>query len=251
MKRWTCLAFSMLTIAVPAVQAEEPSVSFTRDIRPILSDACFACHGPDENTREGGFRLDSKDSALGTADTGSHPIVPGDLNASELWQRITSDDPDLKMPPADSNKSLKPEDIEKIRVWIEQGAAWREHWAFMAPTRPELPSVENESWPRNEIDRFILSRLDQEKLSPAAEADKITLLRRVTFDLTGLPPTPADVDAFLTDDSPEAYERVVDRLLRSPRYGEHMARYWLDAARYGDTHGLHLDNYREMWPYRD
>jgi hypothetical protein len=157
----------------------------------------------------------------------------------------------MRMPPAETNKSLTADEIELIRRWIEQGADWKEHWSLIAPERPSLPEVQDPSWPRNEIDRFILKRLEQEGLKPAPEADKTTLIRRVTFDLTGLPPTTEEVDAFLADDSPDAYERLVDRLQQSPHYGEHQARFWLDAARYGDTHGLHLDNYREMWPYRD
>ncbi len=241
----------VLLSRVPTTLAAEKSIDFNRQIRPLLSDKCYACHGPNEAAREGGFRLDKKDSALGEADSGAHPIVPGDPAASEVYERLTTDDEFQRMPPAETNKSLAPEEIELIRRWIEQGAVWKEHWAFVAPQRPPLPEVQNKVWPRNELDYFILSRLEQEELHPAAEADKTTLIRRVTFDLTGLPPTPDEVDAFLADDSPEAYERLVDRLLESPHYGEHMARYWLDAARYGDTHGLHLDNYREMWPYRD
>lgn len=226
-------------------------LDFTRDIRPILSDKCFACHGPDSEQRQGGFRLDLKESALGEADSGLHPIVPGDPQASELIARITSDDESLRMPPAESTKKLSDEEIRQIKQWIAAGAPWQEHWSFIPPTRPQLPAVQNGDWPCNPIDQFILARLEQEGLSPSAAADKITLLRRVTFDLTGLPPTLEEVDAFIADTSPDAYEKVVDRLLQSARYGEHMARFWLDGARYGDTHGLHLDNYREMWPYRD
>jgi hypothetical protein len=226
-------------------------LQFNRDVRPILSDKCFACHGPEAASREGGFRLDQRDSAIGEADSGSIPVVPGDLDASELIARITSDDESLRMPPAESHKTLTKEEIETLRRWIAEGAEWEQHWSFTAPVRPELPSVIHENWPRGAIDRFIVARLEQEKLTPATEADRATLLRRVTLDLTGLSPTTAEVDAFLADNRPDAYERAVDRLLASPRYGEHMARFWLDAARYGDTHGLHLDNYREMWPFRD
>lgn len=252
MRKILCSASMIAVVAsgLTRVRGDEP-LDFGRDIRPILSDKCFACHGPDEADRSGGFRLDLKESAFGEADSGERPIVPGNVEASEVVRRITSDDEYLRMPPADSHKSLKAEEIEKIRRWIAEGAAWKEHWSLIAPTRPELPSVKQEAWPRNEIDRFILARLEREKLAPARVADKATLLRRVTLDLTGLPPTPEELEAFLQDDSREAYEKVVDRLLASPRYGEHMARYWLDVARYGDTHGMHLDNYREMWPYRD
>jgi hypothetical protein len=240
----------MLLLAPPAAAAES-SVDFNRDIRPLLSDRCYACHGPDEANRQGGFRLDEQDSAFGEADSGSHPIVPGDVPASELYQRITADESYLRMPPEDFNKTLTPEEIELIRRWIEQGAAWSRHWSFVAPTRPDRPPVTNQAWPSNAIDHFVLARLEAEGLTPTGQADKTTLIRRVTFDLTGLPPTLDEIDAFLADDSPGAYEKLVDRLLASHRYGEHMARFWLDAARYGDTHGLHLDNYREMWPYRD
>lgn len=235
----------------PARGDAEDSISFERQVRPILSDKCFTCHGPEESSREGGFRLDDKTSALGPADSGAHPIVPGDVESSELIARITSDDDALRMPPAESDKPLTPAEVDVLRRWIAAGAPWKEHWSLAPPVRPEPPAVAAAAWPRSAVDHFILSRLEREKLSPAPAADRATLLRRVSLDLTGLPPTIAEVDAFLLDNRPDAYERAVDRLLDSPRYGEHMARYWLDAARYGDTHGLHLDNYREMWPYRD
>lgn len=231
--------------------AADSEIDFNRDIRPILSDNCYACHGPDEAHRQGGFRLDRKDSAFGKAETDEVVIVPGKPGDSELIARITTDDEDLKMPPADSTKSLTPAQIELLKKWIAQGAAWQEHWAFIPPVKHEPPTVSQPDWSRNGIDHFILKRLDVEGLKPSPVAAKETLIRRLTFDLTGLPPTLAEIDAFLKDNSPNAYEKVVDRLLKSDRYGEHMARFWLDAARYGDTHGLHLDNYREMWPYRD
>ncbi len=227
------------------------TVDFSRDVRPILSSKCFKCHGPNENTREGGFRLDEKESAFGEADSGARPIVPGDLDASELIARISTDDIDLRMPPPDSTKELTEEEIATLLRWVEGGAPWQEHWAFVPPQQSELPAVTTPAWPRNAIDHFILARLSAAGLQPSPAADKRTLIRRVTFDLTGLPPTLAEIDAFLNDTDEGAYERLVDRLLDKTAYGEHMARYWLDAARYGDTHGLHLDNYREMWPYRD
>ncbi len=230
---------------------EDDSIDFGRDIRPLLSDKCFQCHGPNEQAREGGFRLDDRDSALGEADSGEHPIVPGNLEQSESYQRITAEDLDYRMPPEDSNKSLTEEEIAKIARWIQQGAPWQGHWAYVPPRKAELPEVQAADWPREPIDYFVLARLEKQSLKPAPPADKVTLIRRVTFDLTGLPPTRAEVQLFLQDNAPGAYERLVDRLLASPHYGEHMARYWLDAARYGDTHGLHLDNYREIWPYRD
>ena len=235
----------------PQQASASTPVDYVRDIRPILSDKCYACHGPDEEKREAELRLDIRESAFGEAASGELAIVAGKPDQSELLLRIASDDEDLKMPPADSDKSLKPEEIELIRRWITEGADWQKHWAFVPPQRKELPAVSDASWPRSAIDSFVLAKLDQEKLKPSPAADKETLLRRVTFDLTGLPPTLAEIDAFLADDSPEAYEHVIGRLLQSPHYGEHMARFWLDAARYGDTHGLHLDNYREMWLYRD
>lgn len=248
--RLACIVSLSLSVTAGRLQAEE-DIDFSRDIRPILADKCFACHGPDAAHREGGFRLDQKESALGTAESGEHPIVPGAPDRSELIARISSQDESLQMPPTSTNKPLTADEITLLKRWIAEGASWQEHWAFLTPQLPEPPAVDGQGWVRNEIDRFVLARLQQVGLTPNTEADRATLLRRVTFDLTGLPPTPEEVRAFLADNSPEAYEKVVDRLLASPRYGEHMARFWLDAARYGDTHGLHLDNYREFWPYRD
>jgi mono/diheme cytochrome c family protein len=220
-------------------------IDFNRDIRPILSDNCFACHGPDAKKRKGDLRLDVHDRTL------KDVLAPGKPAESKLLERLLTGDASKRMPPPKSKKTLTPQQIAVVRKWIEAGAVYRAHWAYVAPSRPALPAVKDFRWSRNAIDRFILARLEAEGLSPSPEADKVTLLRRVTLDLTGLPPTPAEVDAFLTDRSTGAYERAVDRLLRSPRYGEHMARFWLDLARFGDTHGMHLDNYREMWPYRD
>ncbi len=234
------------------VAPDAPRVDYQLDVRPILSDICYKCHGPNEESREAELRLDLKGNVFAENEySGLVAVVPGKPDESELFVRVGSDDPDMRMPPENSGRTLTPEQIDLFRRWIEQGATWDEHWSFVVPARPPLPEVEDAAWPRNEIDRFVLARLEAEGLRPSPEADRATLLRRVTFDLTGLPPTPEEADAFLADDSPDAYEKVVDRLLASPRYGEHMARFWLDAARYGDTHGLHLDNYREMWPYRD
>jgi len=227
-------------------------VDFSRDIRPLLSDRCFACHGPDEESLEANLSLHRQDSVFGEeTDTGEVPVVPGDANASELVRRILSDDDSERMPPPEVEKQLTDEEKQLLRRWVDEGAHWEEHWAYIAPVRPELPTVSHADWCRTPIDRFVLARLDAEKLSPSADADKETLLRRVTFDLTGLPSTLQELDAFLADESSEAYERVVGRLLASPAYGEHMARYWLDAARYSDTNGMHFDMYREIWPYRD
>lgn len=241
----TCWAGPVLTAT-----AADRGVHFNRDIRPILSDNCLHCHGFDSGTRKADLRLDTFEGA--TATRGDIPaITPGNLELSALWKHITSSDPNVIMPPPESGKRLKPEQINTLKLWILNGAQYQKHWAFEQPIRPEPPDVRSHLWPRNAVDRFILADLETKQLSPTIEADKPTWLRRVTLDLTGLPPTPEEVDAFLRDADSNAHERVVDRLLASPHYGEHMARYWLDVARYGDTHGLHLDNERSMWPYRD
>lgn len=253
--KWFLLPVALFTVVglAPAANsaAAEPTLDFNRDIRPILSDACFRCHGFDEKTRAAGLRLDTAEGATAKLESGAVAIVPGKSGESELIQRITSTDDSTRMPPPDSGKTLTPEQIETLKRWIDEGAQFKAHWSFIPPERPTPPDAPAGSLVHNPIDNFVLARLAKAGLKPSPEADKITLLRRVTFDLTGLPPTPEEVDAFLADESPEAYAKVVDRLLKSPRYGEHMARYWLDAARYGDTHGLHLDNERSMWPYRD
>jgi hypothetical protein len=227
-----------------------PPVNFQRQVRPILSDNCFLCHGPDKGTRMADVRLDIKEGAFATRKDGTI-VVPGKPDESLLIKRVFSDNPAYRMPPAMAHKTLSQEQKDILRRWIEQGATWKEQWAFIAPTRSPLPAVKDAKWVRNPIDQFILAKLEANGLHPAAEADKRTLIRRVTLDLTGLPPTPEEVDGFLNDDSPDAYEKVVDRLLASPQYGEQEAHFWLDAARYADTQGLHIDNYREMWPYRD
>lgn len=241
----------MLAVSLVSARcARSAEVRFDRDIRPILSDRCFHCHGPDEEDRHADLRLDLKSEAL--AEREGHPaIVPGSLEQSVLWERITSDDELLKMPPPQSNKSLSPREIELIRRWIEQGAEWTEHWAFVAPTRPELPDVTADDSLENPIDHFILQRLRDEGVTFSPEADRRTLIRRLSFDLTGLPPAPEDVERFLEDDSADAYEKLVDRLLGSPHFGERMAVMWLDAARYGDTSVFHADGPRDMWGWRD
>jgi hypothetical protein len=223
------------------------SVDFNREVRPILSDNCFACHGPDENQRKAKLRLDTKDGAFAKPGV----ITAGDASKSRLYQRISTRDENRLMPPAASGHKLSEKQIETIKRWIEEGAQWNEHWAFIPPKRPEIPKVANSAWARTPIDNFILARLEKEGLKPSPEANRATLLRRVHLDLTGLPPTPAEVDAFLADRSPDAYEKVVDKLLASPRYGERMAMVWLDLARYADTHGYHIDSHRDMWPWRD
>ncbi|MSO21788.1 MAG: DUF1553 domain-containing protein [Acidobacteria bacterium] len=236
--------------ARPVAVQMGPAVDFQREIRPILSDNCFFCHGPDEATRLLDLRLDTREGAF-TARSSGTPVVPGDPAASLLYQRITATDKDRVMPPVHSKKTLTDAQRDVIKRWIEQGAPWKEHWAFAAPSRSPLPPVKNIRWVRNVIDRFVLARLEAAGLQPAQEADRRTLARRLSLDLIGLPPQPEAVEAFVNDKSAQAYESYVDRLLESKHWGEHRGRYWLDAARYADTHGVHLDNYREMWPYRD
>lgn len=226
-------------------------VDFARDVRPVLSDRCFTCHGPDEGTRKAGLRLDTEDGAKKAR--GTHvPIAPNNPAGSEVIKRVTAEQPALRMPPTYSGKKpLTEKEVAMLKTWIEQGAKWQSHWAFSAPERPQVPQVHNAAWVRNAVDNFVLARLEREGLTPSPEADRGRLLRRVTFDLTGLPPTLAELDAFVADRSPDAYEKVVDRLLSSPRYGERMAVDWLDAARYADTHGYQVDPEKEMWPWRD
>ena len=224
--------------------AQGAEVDFARDIRPVLSDACYHCHGPDAKVRKAKLRLHDRAATL----------EAGVLTDGEMLRRLTSDDPDERMPPADSNRPLRDEDRAKLVQWLRAGAAWPSddrHWAFVPPKRPRLAKVRDAGWPRNGIDHFVLARLEREGLAPSPEADKATLLRRVTLDLTGLPPTLADLDAFLNDGSPNAYTKAVDRLLDSPRYGEHMALGWMEASRYADTDGYQNDRLRYMWVWRD
>ena len=241
-----CLALA----AAEHHETPQATLNYNLDIRPILADNCFACHGPDAKTRQADLRFDTKAGAF-SEPSGYPVIVPGKPEESELHLRIASDDDTYRMPPAGFNKTLTQEQIEAITQWIREGAKWEEHWAFTTPVRPTAPAVKNKDWVRNPIDAFILSRLEKEGLTPASEADKRTLIRRLSFDLTGLPPTREEIHQFLADDSPDAYEKLIDSFMAKPEYGEHLGRFWLDVARYGDTHGLHLDNYREMWPYRD
>lgn len=237
--------------ALSAAAAPDAAVDFGRDVRPILSNACFTCHGPDEATRQSGLRLDTAEGATALLRSGYHAIVPGNPEASELLARVTSAKPGDQMPPPDAGKPLDAGAVETLRRWITQGAEYRPHWAFVKPARPALPAVSDPAWPRTGLDHFILARLDREGLAPAAEADRNTLLRRVHLDLTGLPPTPAEVEAFANDPSPVAYELLVERLLDSPHYGERWARLWLDLARYADTKGYEKDDRRTIWRYRD
>ncbi len=246
LRRILAFLFTAAAFAAP----KPAGIDFQRQIRPILSDNCFQCHGPDKNTRMAGLRLDLKDEVLAKRAAGA-AIVPGKPNESPLYLRIAESNPAKLMPPAHSRKAITPPQKDLIRRWIEQGAPWTEHWSFIAPKRATAPAVKDARWARNPIDRFVLAKVEAAGLKPAPEADRRTLARRVALDLTGLPPTPADVEAFVKDRSPEAYDKLLEKYLGSERWGEHRARYWLDAARYADTHGIHVDNYREMWPYRD
>ncbi|HEX7862910.1 MAG TPA: PSD1 and planctomycete cytochrome C domain-containing protein [Verrucomicrobiae bacterium] len=227
------------------------AVDYLRDVRPILSGHCFKCHGPDESTRKANLRLDVREEALKPAKSGARAIVPGDVSASELVKRILTSDEDDLMPPPAAKHPLTSAQKETLKEWVAEGAEYKPHWAFEKPKASPLPKVANASWPRNEIDHFILARLEQEGLKPSEPADKYTLARRLYLDLIGLPPTPEQADAFVNDNSPNAYERVVDSLLASPHYGERWARRWLDLARYADTNGYEKDRPRSMWPYRD
>ncbi len=247
MTRTNPVVFAVAFVLLPYLKAASPAVDFDRQIRPILSDNCFTCHGPDEKHRMAGLHFDTKDGAF--SKTGV--IVPGDSAHSKMYLRVSNPNEAMRMPPTYSGRKLTPQQVETLKNWIDSGAKWETHWAFVPPKRPDLPPVKDEKWVRNPIDQFVLSKLESEGLSPSPETDRITLLRRVTFDLTGLPPSPAEVKSFLADHSPGAYEKVVDRLLASPRYGERMAMQWLDFARYADTHGYHIDSAREMWIWRD
>ncbi|MEX0585686.1 MAG: DUF1549 domain-containing protein, partial [Pirellulales bacterium] len=250
----TCVALLLGMAATAgslgADEALPETVEFNRDIRPILSDNCFACHGPDKAQRKADLRFDTEQGAK--ADLGGRRAIAAGLpDQSEIVRRITSPDDDERMPPVRTGRQLSPRQVQLIRRWISEGARWQKHWSLVAPHRPPLPAVEDKLWPRGAIDTFVLARLERERLAPSPAAEQTTLLRRVTLDLTGLPPTPEEVDAFLADASPDAYQRVVDRLLAAPRYGERMAIRWLEAARYADTNGYQTDGERSMWRWRD
>lgn len=248
-----CVGVGLLTalfVATAASVRADERLSFSRDIRPILADKCFHCHGPDATERQADLRLDVESSAMADRD-GQPAIVPGRPDSSELVHRILADDADFQMPPPDSGRELSHKDKQALIRWIREGAHWEAHWSFVPPERPVLPDVHESDWPRNEIDRFVLGRMQEQGLQPSPETDRSAWIRRVTFDLTGLPPTLAEIDAFLADGSPAAFEKVVDRLLHSTRYGEHMAAMWLDAARYADTDGYQNDGPRTMFRWRD
>ncbi len=236
-------------IAFPASAAEKP-VEFNRDVRPILSENCFACHGPDARKVKAKFRFDLEKSAKGSASSGATPIVPGDVKKSEMLVRLNATD-DTHMPPAEGGKKLTAKQLATLTAWVEQGAKWEDHWSLTPIQRPVPPAVKGSVFLKNPIDRFIVETLNENGLKLSPLADRITLIRRVTFDLTGLPPTPAEVDGFVKDPEPEAYQKVVTRLLKSPQYGERMAMWWLDVARYADSVGYHGDQVMTVWPFRD
>ncbi len=252
--QWMVGILLISIVGAPTLSAADvprTAIDFQREVRPILSDACFDCHGPDAKTRKAHLRLDVADGGIFEERDGDTVVSPGKPGESDLVRRITATDPDEKMPPPKHHRQLNAKEINVLSRWVAEGARWQDHWSLIAPRRPSLPSVTRASWPGNGIDTFVLARLEKEGLAPAPEADRTTLIRRVTLDLTGLPPTPTEVDGFLADRSPDAYLKLVDRLLQSPRYGERMAVDWLDAARYADTNGFQVDRDREMWPWRD
>lgn len=246
-----CALVALVVVGSARAGDADKKIDFGRQIRPLLSDNCFHCHGPDEKTRKAKLRLDTKDGLLGKTRDGKAIVLPGKSAESELIARLHPDDASELMPPVKSGKKLSADQQRLLKDWVDQGAPWSDHWAFVAPKRPDVPKTSNDAWVRNPIDAFVLARLDREKLSPAAEADKTTLIRRASLDLTGLPPTPAEIDAFLADKSADAYEKVVDRLLASSHYGERMAMNWLDYARFADSNGFQTDSSRGMWPWRD
>ncbi len=241
------LLAAQLLVSMSRLTAEPAPLSFNKDIRPILSDKCFSCHGPDEKHRKAELRLDTKEGAYGKTESGAVAIMPGDLKTSEVWARLITTDEDELMPPPNSHKTISAAEKESIRRWIESGATYEKHWSFVPPLHPPVPV----RVAKNSVDAFIIERLKREGLTISPEAGKEQLLRRVTLDLTGLPPTLEELDAFLADKTPGAYDRQVDRLLASSRYGERMAVRWLDVARYGDTNGYLHDHRRTSWPWRD
>ena len=239
----------LLTHAV-LVRAESP-VRFSRDIRPILSDRCFQCHGP--SLQEAELRLDQADGELGAYRTiDEMPAVkPGSPDESALWHRINAGEDEI-MPPAEASKPpLDEDEKELVRRWIEQGAEYEAFWAFVPPSMPSLPQVDDPTWSRHPLDRLVFDQLQDRSLTPSPRADRRTLIRRLCLDLTGLPPSRDEINEFLNDTSPDAYEQLVDRLLDKPQFGEHMTKFWLDLVRFADTNGIHHDHYREMSPYRD
>lgn len=248
--RWMFALLASLLLSFNTSTADE-AVDFNRDIRPILSDKCYSCHGPDAKALQGGLRLDSIESATMVLESGNRAIVPGDSAKSTLIQRVTADDDSVRMPPAENHKELSTHEIELLQKWIEEGAKYQSHWSFSPPHKVTPPEVADPIWNRNPIDRFVFDRLRRSEMSPSREASRETLIRRLSLDLRGIPPTIEEVDFFLNDKSENAYEMLVDRMLESPRYGERMAQVWLDLARYGDTNGYHNDSERPVWLWRD
>ena len=238
----------------PALLGSLPAVvDYNYHIKPILSDRCYTCHGPDENKREAGLRLDTKDGFYVPLESSSskRAVVPGKSHKSELIRRIFLEDPEEYMPPPESNLTLNDYEKALLERWVEQGAKWKPHWSFISPQQPAVPSTRDSKWIVNEIDSFVLATLEREGLEPSTEAPKEQLIRRLSFDLTGLPPSLGEIDAFLADQSDQAYEKLVDQLLAKKSYGERMASEWLDISRYADTGGYQSDRLRRMWPWRD
>ncbi|MGH7967881.1 MAG: DUF1549 domain-containing protein, partial [Limisphaerales bacterium] len=246
---WLCAVHA--ASSAPATQSEPKDFKpqFDRDIRPILAENCFPCHGPDPNKRKAKLRLDRQEDAFKALPNGEFAIVPGSMAQSQLVERITSKDEDEVMPPSKTGKKLTPDQISWLVSWISQGAAWQKHWSFIPPRRPELPLVKHKRWPRNPIDNFVLAKLESEGLQPTREADRLVLLRRVCLDLSGLPPTPEQLHSWSRHSDPVA--AAADELLASPHFGERMASDWMDIARYADTHGFNNDVMRSMWRWRD
>ena len=240
----------ILALGAGTLRAETRTISYNRDVRPILSENCFACHGPDSAARKAGLRLDRFEDATAKR-KGEAAIIPGKPDQSPLVTRVFATDPDDIMPPPKSHKQLTDAQKKLLQQWVTEGAEYELHWAYIPPKRPAFPKVANSKWIRNAIDHFVLAELEKQKLQPAPEADRRSLARRWSLDLIGLPPSPKDVEAYVSDRSPDADNHFIDRLLNSKHWGEHRGRYWLDAARYADTHGIHFDNFREMWSYRD
>ena len=248
---WVALRlFVLFTLPAVISRASESDLELARAVQPILANHCWSCHGPDEHSREGGLRLDVRSAALAARDGGAAAIVAGDATASVMVERIHATD-GTQMPPESFGKPLSGDQLALLTRWIDAGAPYATHWAFLPPRRPQLPQVKRSDWPRGDLDRFVLARLEAEGVEPAPEVDRATWLRRVTLDLTGLPPTPEEIAAFLGDSSPTPYEAVVDRLLASPRHAERMAMQWLDVARYAVTNGYNNDETRTLWPWRD
>ena len=249
MLRTIFVFFCLAAIARKSI-ADTKEISFNKDIRPILSDRCFTCHGPDAEERQAGLRLDTMADATAVLESGLHALVPQKPFKSEIIARINSKDPDIVMPPPEVGKPVTQEEAKLFTQWIAEGAQYEKHWAFEKIQRPLVPEIRNEDWPRTSIDHFVFARLEQEQVAPSPDATRVTLARRLSLDLTGLPPSPEVVEEFLQDTTGGAYERYVDALLASPHYGERMAIEWLDAARYADSHGYQTDSSRSNWPWR-